>query len=691
MKKNNKLINEIKRLHEVMGIKGSLLNESIEPVLTKIAREISIDATRLEGKSLALRNAWLDLNNEALELTARGDALDVFISKAKTELPDLYKQISRIALDDKTIKATIDSTFTSNQKKVFSSNVEKMLRKGKTDNEVINAYKNTLDKANLSPLEKAALEQRMRDEVSTLRNLLGDEIPVPKVTTNEPIRVTTDEPLRVTTDEPTPKAGDEATDGGTPKVDNKLPNPEDVQKEIDSWANWDEIPDYTSKEIDELLYYNRLSKWLKDVFTLGETKLLNRVKRFNKLSKAYATSVERKVSTEVQSRLETEMIKELEVIMETSLKNRKESEIWIKNTIEGFEKTKKGVIIDPSERRFADWAKKVRNKDGTLKNPSEIRKLNIRESSSSDLVIGLKEAFAHWKKYPEFWNRIVRKKAPDTASKSNFLSWFGKGSRRGNPWHKWNRSNWDDVIDKSGLSAAKRQYIYELLFRYFQWNIIFGLGETFYQSIVSATADSDTREKIENCIKARALEDTDNTKENQVKQYCESIKTMEEIQLLHYLEDSIAVVLFKNMVYDWGDKDGGLLDTFTDLFPGKLDDVIIDGVIPYFAGTRNAKTVEEWQDMWGDAVDDVTEQAEEAEDALIDGAEENGIVLPTGDEGPTTSSSDGIPNSLDGLSTQFSYPKDQMSPQTYNGTGEIEIWGMKFIYNSTDKMFEQKQ
>lgn len=233
MKKNNKLINEIKRLHEIMGIKGSLLNESIEPVLTKIAREISIDATRLEGKSLTLRNAWLDLNNETLGLTARGDALDTFISVAKTELPDLYKQISRIALDDATIKATIDSAFSTNQKNVFYDNVETMLRRGKTDDEVINAYKNTLDNANMSPLEKAALEQRMRDEVSTLRNLLGDEIPVPKVTT--------DEPIRVTTDEPTPKVGDEATDGGTPKTgDESIPTGENP------------VDNFTSEEISNL-------------------------------------------------------------------------------------------------------------------------------------------------------------------------------------------------------------------------------------------------------------------------------------------------------------------------------------------------------------------------------------------------------------------------------------------------------
>lgn len=61
----------------------------------------------------------------------------------------------------------------------------------------------------------------------------------------------------------------------------------------------------------------------------------------------------------------------------------------------------------------------------------------------------------------------------------------------------------------------------------------------------------------------------------------------------------------------------------------------------------------------------------------------------SGTSGSSNGSSE-ITNTLDGLATQMGYPKDAMSPQTYNGTGEIEIWGMKFAYNSTDKKFEQK-
>ena len=291
------------------------------------------------------------------------------------------------------------------------------------------------------------------------------------------------------------------------------------------------------------------------------------------------------------------MVKELKIIAESNLKNRMSAGTWIDNTIKGFKKNKKGVIIDPSEKRFADWAKKVMNESGELKAPSELRKLNIDEPVTSNIVAGLKEAFIHWKKFPNIFSpsKWFSKAASDTVRKTATRGqWFLRGSRRGNPWMKWNRKNWDEVIDVAGIGAAKKQYIYELLFRYFQFQIAWGLGETILQSLNATRSNKETRDKVMGCVNARALPDSDSSKASQLKASCESIKTMSEISLLHYWEDPMVVVLLKNMIYDWGDKDAGIMDMATDLFPGKLDDTIIDWVIPYFSGTRDVKTLEEW-------------------------------------------------------------------------------------------------
>ena len=639
MNNNKNLLTEVSRIDSLMGVEKKILLE--QPGALDDLLELGI-----KQSSGFVDNALSSAIKNNAELF---DAIKTIDQKNLSILSKMDELIATtIRLGDEKLADDIIDVFINSDTKMSdewidmvtdaTSEVKRLVNLGKSVDdavsEVSEKYANAFKNSETFPNE--FFDKFARDFDSELKDL----------NITPPVRTT-----RSTVDNPR-ATGD------------SLPNPEDVQKEIESWDNWDKIPNYTSEEIDELLTYNRLSKWLKDVFTSKETILLNRVKRFNKLSKAYATSVEKGAPTKVQVRLESEMIKELEAITETGLKNRKEAETWIKNTIDGFKTNKKGVIIDPSEKRFYEWAKKVRNKDGTLKNPSEIRKLNIRERVSSDLVVGLKEAFSHWKKYPELWNRIVRKKAPDAPLKSNFWPWFLKGSRRGNPWRKWNKSNWDDVIDKKGLSAAKKQYLYELIFRYFQWNILWGIGATLYQSINASLASKDTREKVEGCINARALPDTDNTKENKLKQYCESIKTMEEIQLLHYWEDPTSVVLLKNIVYDWDDKDSGLIDTFTDLFPGKLDDVILDVVIPYFAGTRDAKTIQEWQDMWGDAVDDVSEQAEEAEEVLRNEAEENGITLPTGDEDSTPQ-----PGSIEDVASKLDRPTNEVTQD-----GDIFIW-----------------
>ena len=130
------------------------------------------------------------------------------------------------------------------------------------------------------------------------------------------------------------------------------------------------------------------------------------------------------------------------------------------------------------------------------------------------------------------------------------------------------------------------------------------------------------------------------SKNDKIKKFCASLKTMNEITLLHYWEDPAAVNLLKNMFYDWGDKDGGLIDMATNLFPGKLDDAIIDYAIPYYKGTRDAKTIQEWQDNMEELTGEAKEIAKETEKEVVDVIEKE--IKP---ESPKTTS--GEPGSLE--------------------------------------------
>ena len=126
------------------------------------------------------------------------------------------------------------------------------------------------------------------------------------------------------------------------------------------------------------------------------------------------------------------------------MQNRAEASIWIDNTVKGFEKNKKGVIIDPDERRFAEWAKKVTDENGRVKGPSELRKLNTNEPVTNDLVEGFKEAFRHWTKFKDKFKMFNPKNwfSPSLAddvvrNTATTPQWFVRGSRRGAPWMKW--------------------------------------------------------------------------------------------------------------------------------------------------------------------------------------------------------------------------------------------------------------
>jgi hypothetical protein len=315
------------------------------------------------------------------------------------------------------------------------------------------------------------------------------------------------------------------------------------------------------------------------------------------------------------------------------------------------------------------------NESGELKAPSELRKLNIDEPVTSNIVAGLKEAFIHWKKFPNIFSpsKWFSKAASDTVRKTATRGqWFLRGSRRGNPWMKWNRKNWDEVIDVAGIGAAKKQYIYELLFRYFQFQIAWGLGETILQSLNATRSNKETRDKVMGCVNARALPDSDSSKASQLKASCESIKTMSEISLLHYWEDPMVVVLLKNMIYDWGDKDAGIMDMATDLFPGKLDDTIIDWVIPYFSGTRDVKTLEEWAENMAELTDEAQQEVIDIEEQIEEVIEDEDI-----NSTPDESTTSGEPGSLEHINDVFGGGVTQ--------EGEFFIWeNNKYKWNGTD-------
>ena len=679
MKDDKKIIKEVKRLQEIMGINKPLLLEQGRLIADLVGTLARKELTKFSKELTTAIGALTD----ATTAEAKKTAADKVIQLARKESPNgLYKKIMNVASKDVDIKKVLDDLFSDEEINTFRLSVQKLLRNGETDGQILNAYRTMIRRSDLSEIQRAALEKRIRDEISNLRKTTSGIPDIKLKSTNDDVRITNDADDVV--DDVADDVADDVVDDVADDVATDIADEVDVEDVIDdikSWAKWDDIPDYTSQEIDDLLQFNGFKRWLAEIFTNKEKQLLNRVKRFNKLSKVYSESITKDIPIKVQVKLQNEMVEELKFISQKNMQNRAEASIWIDNTVKGFEKNKKGVIIDPDERRFAEWAKKVTDESGQVKGPSELRKLNTNESVTNDLVEGFKEAFRHWTKFkdkfkmfnPKNWfspssaDDVVR----NTATNSQ---WFLRGSRRGAPWWNYNRKNWDDVIDAAGMSSARKQYFYELLFRYFQFHMIWGLGETIYQSINAASSSKEVINKVQGCINARALPNSDNTKNDKLKKFCASLKTMNEITLLHYWEDPAAVNLLKNMFYDWGDKDGGLTDMVTNLFPGKLDDTIIDYVIPYYRGTRDAKTIQQWQDNMEELTGEAEEIAKETEKELVDVIEKE--IKP---ELPKTTS--GEPGSLE----HFIEDTGAVGATIVNGV--IMFGGYGYKWDDTEKEY----
>ena len=116
------------------------------------------------------------------------------------------------------------------------------------------------------------------------------------------------------------------------------------------------------------------------------------------------------------------------------------------------------------------------------------------------------------------------------------------------------------------------------------------------------------------------------------------------------------------------------MDTATDLFPGKLDDAIIDWVIPYFSGTRNVKTLEEWAENMAELTDEAQQEVIDIEEQIEEVIEDENINQ---DETPDESTTSGEPGSLEHINDVFGGGVTQ--------EGEFFIWeNNKYKWNGTD-------
>ena len=140
MKDDKKIIKEVKRLQEIMGINKPLLLENPKLITDLISTLARKEFTKFSKElTTAIR-----VLTDATTAEAKKVAADKVIQLARKQSPELYKKIMNVAAKDVDVAKVLDDLFDSEAIDTFRLSVQKLLRDGQTDAQILDAYRGQL-------------------------------------------------------------------------------------------------------------------------------------------------------------------------------------------------------------------------------------------------------------------------------------------------------------------------------------------------------------------------------------------------------------------------------------------------------------------------------------------------------------------------------------------------------------------
>ncbi len=654
MKDDKKIIKEVKRLQEIMGINKPLLVENPKLIADLIG---TIAKKEMSKFSKELTTAIAGLTN-ATTSEARKSAADNVIKLARRESPNgLYKKIMNAASKDVDIKKVLDDLFSDEEINTFRLSVQKLLRNGETDGQIFEAYRTMIRRSDLSEIERAAFEKRIRDEISSLRKTT-DGIPDIKIKkTNDDVRTTKDG------DEVADAADDVADDvaDGTSKLSD-----EEVEKTVKDfeetpWGSVEKIDEVTAKYIMDSYQGGAFGRWIRGDFRSATDVLEKRAKNLLELSKYYTEGA----STALKSQIEDQIKKELYDLAVNGNKVFKETNSKLTDVINGFEKDNRGNLINANQKRFVDYIGKISKESEGFENvekmleltPGGRSKISVFKDALSASFKSKNAGSSTIRLFSKMFGKATEKTAEKVGKGKAALRWLATGSPRGVPFLKMHQKNYLEIIESGGLSAAKKSYALELVFRLIQWKVCFSLLYTLRNYIAYAWIGSDKREMINKCLSSTSKDKMKN---------CKGVDSFSEVWALDFMEGSKESQIrwlkeFMDQLYGVNS-----VDNITDIFPGKADD-LINFVWRFLTTSAKDEFVDNLEQSLANGMDEAEEGISNATEEIEDTIENGGSPTPSGGE----------PGSLSHANEVFGGGVTQ--------EGELFIYdGDKYKFNGTD-------
>ena len=470
MKDDKKIIKEVKRLQEIMGINKPLLLENPKLITDLISTLARKEFTKFSKElTTAIR-----VLTDATTAEAKKVAADKVIQLARKQSPELYKKIMNVAAKDVDVAKVLDDLFDSKEINNFRLSVQKLLQKGKTDGQILDTYRAMISRSDLTEIQRAAMEQRIRDEISSLRKTT-DGIPA---YSNDGVRVTDDV---VDTDIP-PKV-DDVVDTDIPPNNSKTLDDGTEVSDLFNTNTWkDDMIKLTDDEIAALAN----PKWW-DSITESFTSIFKSTnEQVSKIQKI-AQSIEKTTD----SNLKTILTKRLKDEMEKLYKKNTNKFVALKQYFEDVSR------IDLEFRKTWNLLKNVNGGWDFYKTFGNVARHN---STWKQLWAGLKDDLkVLFEVEQKFFSKIVDKVSKKVStSKSEMIGTtmnnIWSGSRKGRP--KMTNELYKDLIKNYGPKAAKVAYVRDLALNLLKWNIYIGLFITIRNSIANYAYE----DNIQDCI-----------------------------------------------------------------------------------------------------------------------------------------------------------------------------------------------
>ena len=673
MKKDDKkIINEINRLNELMGLNKKLLNEQawVDDLLTGL-----IQAGAKQGDEITTLTARLSDN--ALTTLEKADALEDIIRIAQREgNDDLLRVVNtQLVRSGGSLMNQLDNIIVNNRT-LIQSGIDRGASKSDLQKIFVDDFNPNTGDDILDELIKRQLRTKVGKEYDELISTADD-------ITSTTTRVTddaTETGARETSDDAA-ETGARESSTVSDDLSEQIPNTNSTELSdgskisdifnTDNWSN-KKLISLSDEEINKVLdqeWFSKFMEKINNLFKITDDRLI-KIQRI-------AKTIETTTNSQLKSRLQKKLKDELEWLYKKSTNNF----VYMRDYLETISNTN------------LSWRRQWNTIKGGSDDGWDFYKTfgSIAEYNSgfkqfwAGLTDDIKSVTKFSNKYSMNPYKLVTKTTPDeikNAIKNNLTNVFKSGTKRGFP--KMTNEAYKALIKKYGPKSAKVAYYRDLVLSVLKFNILLSIIPV----MGGALASFKLRDPVKACL---ATNDTNSEECKSIQDtwierfflsWAFSYRGIDEID--EYKNPLIE--LFKSVIpfandskVDMNDEGYLLALEFASLDPGFYGN-IVNSFFEVLELISDPEDQDKFNEGLKKEMDKLNDKLEDATQKIENTLEEEGIDVSQTDDEDSTPESSGEPGSLDDFRKQLGVEENQVSQE-----GEFFIWdGDKYKWNGTD-------